>query len=142
MAKTKEKKRLKKKLLHKYRLVILNEDTFEERVSFKLNRLNVFILFGFSAIALIALTTVLIAYTPLREYIPGYSSTKLQKQATELIEDTDSLPVCCKCVIHLLRTEGASRGLRPPHALILRRVLYFCSFTTRFQGSTHVSLFC
>lgn len=91
MAKKKEKKRLKKKLLHKYRLVILNEDTFEERVSFKLNRLNVFILFGFSAIALIAITTILIAYTPLREYIPGYSSTALQKQATDLIEETDSL---------------------------------------------------
>ncbi|WP_416445611.1 M23 family metallopeptidase [Leeuwenhoekiella sp. A16] len=91
MVKKKEKKELKKKLLHKYRLVILNEDTFEERVSFKLTRLNVFILVGISSIVLIGLTTILIAYTPLREYIPGYSSAALKQQATELMFKTDSL---------------------------------------------------
>ncbi|WP_241077749.1 M23 family metallopeptidase [Flavimarina sp. Hel_I_48] len=77
--------------MHKYRLVILNEDTFEERVSFRLNRLNVFILVGFSTIAIILLTFFLIAYTPLREYIPGYPSSKLRKQATQLMFETDSL---------------------------------------------------
>jgi murein DD-endopeptidase MepM/ murein hydrolase activator NlpD len=86
-----EKKAIAKKLLHKYRLVILNEDTFEERVSFKLTRLNVFILAGISAIVLIVLTTLLIAFTPLREYIPGYSSTKLKQQAYDLEQKTDSL---------------------------------------------------
>ncbi|MFI8377805.1 M23 family metallopeptidase [Leeuwenhoekiella sp. NPDC079379] len=91
MAKSKDRKKFRKRLLHKYRLVILNEDTFEERVSFKLTRLNVFIVVGFSIIILIALTTFLIAYTPLREYIPGYSSVRLKKQATELIFETDSL---------------------------------------------------
>ncbi|MFD2825106.1 M23 family metallopeptidase [Leeuwenhoekiella polynyae] len=91
MAKPKERKKFKKRLLHKYRLLILNEDTFEERVSFKLTRLNVFIVVGFSIIILIALTTILIAYTPLREYIPGYSSVKLKRQATELMFETDSL---------------------------------------------------
>ena len=87
----KEKKQLKKKLLHKYRLVILNEDTFEERVSFKLTRLNVFILVTITALLLIAGTTLLIAFTPLKEYIPGYSSTKLKLKATELTYKTDSL---------------------------------------------------
>ncbi|PHQ30751.1 M23 family metallopeptidase [Leeuwenhoekiella nanhaiensis] len=91
MAKPKERRKLKKRLLHKYRLLILNEDTFEERVSLKLTRLNVFILVGFSMIILIALTTLLIAYTPLREYIPGYSSVKLKRQATALMFETDSL---------------------------------------------------
>ncbi|WP_046755318.1 M23 family metallopeptidase [Kordia jejudonensis] len=92
MAKDKPKKqRLKKKLLHKYRLVILNEDTFEERVSFKLTRLNVFVLSGFLIILLIVLTTFLIAFTSLREYIPGYSSTELKTQAIELNEKIDSL---------------------------------------------------
>jgi len=89
--KPKEKKAFKKKLLHKYRLVVLNEDTFEERVSFKLTRLNVFILSGVFTILLIGFTTLLIAYTPLREYIPGYSSTALKKKATALISKTDSL---------------------------------------------------
>ncbi|PTX60455.1 murein DD-endopeptidase MepM/ murein hydrolase activator NlpD [Kordia periserrulae] len=92
MAKDKQKRqRLKKKLLHKYRLVILNEDTFEERISFKLTRLNVFVLVAFSAILLIVLTTFLIAFTSLREYIPGYSSTALKQKAINLNEKIDSL---------------------------------------------------
>ena len=66
----KEKKQLKKRLLHKYRMVILNEDTFEERVSLKLTRLNVFILVTLSSLLLIAGTTVLIAFTPLKDNRP------------------------------------------------------------------------
>ena len=85
------KKKLKKKLLHKYRLVVLNEDTFEERLAFKLTRLNVFVLGSLVAIFLVAITTVFIAFTPVREYIPGYSSTALQQQALELDFKTDSL---------------------------------------------------
>ena len=83
-----KRKEIKKKLLHKYRLVILNENTFEEKISFKLSRLNVFVTGSLFIVALIAFTTVLIAFTPLREYIPGYSSTKLKRQATELTYKT------------------------------------------------------
>jgi murein DD-endopeptidase MepM/ murein hydrolase activator NlpD len=89
--KKKEKKKFTKKLLHKYRLVILNEDTFEERFAIKLTRLNVFVLMSISAIVLIAATIVLIAFTPLKEYIPGYSSTALKKRAIKLNHKTDSL---------------------------------------------------
>jgi len=89
--KERKKKLLKKKLLHKYRLVVLNEDTFEERYAIKLNRLNVFVLVTLSSILLVGFTTILIAYTPLREYIPGYSSTSLKKKATELTYKADSL---------------------------------------------------
>ena len=85
------KKKLQKKLLHKYRLVVLNEDTFEERFAVKLTQLNVFFLSSLAAIILVTLTTLLIVFTPLREYIPGYSSTALQKQALELDSKTDSL---------------------------------------------------
>ncbi|MGK0307139.1 MAG: murein DD-endopeptidase MepM/ murein hydrolase activator NlpD [Urechidicola sp.] len=87
----KKKKKFAKKLLHKYRLVILNEDTFEERFAIKLTRLNVFILTSISAICLVLFTILLIAYTPLREYIPGYSSAKLKKEASLLNYKTDSL---------------------------------------------------
>jgi len=87
----KTKKKFAKKLLHKYRMVILNEDTFEERFSFRLTRLNVFVAVGLSAIFLIAATTVLIAFTPLREYIPGYSSAELKEEAANLAYKTDSL---------------------------------------------------
>ena len=85
------KKKLQKKLLHKYRLVVLNEDTFEERFAIKLTRLNVFFLSSLAAIILVILTTLLIVFTPLREYIPGYTSTALQKQALDLDSKTDSL---------------------------------------------------
>lgn len=87
----KERKKLAKKLLHKYRLVILNEDTFEERFAIKLTRLNVFVLISLSTIFLILVTILLIAFTPLREYIPGYSSTALKKEAISLNYKTDSL---------------------------------------------------
>jgi len=89
--KVKKRKEIKRKLLHKYRLVILNESTFEEKISFKLSRLNVFVTGSLCTIGLIGLTILLIAFTPLREYIPGYSSTKLKRQATELTYKTDSL---------------------------------------------------
>jgi len=59
--KKKKEKKFTKKLLHKYRLVILNEDTFEERFAIKLTRLNVFILSSLSAITLVFLTVLLIA---------------------------------------------------------------------------------
>jgi len=87
----KDKKKFAKKLLHKYRMVVLNEDTFEERFSFRLTRLNVFVTVGLSAIFLIAITTVLIAFTPLREYIPGYSSPQLKEEAANLSYVSDSL---------------------------------------------------
>jgi len=89
--KEKGAKRFKRKLLHKYRLVILNEETFEERFSFKLNRLNVFVFSTLFALFLILATTFIIAFTPLREYIPGYSSTTLKKEATRLAYKSDSL---------------------------------------------------
>ncbi len=69
----------------------MNHDTFEERMSFKLNRLNVFVIGGLLALFLIIFTYLLIAFTPLREYIPGYSSTKLKKTASSLVYKVDSL---------------------------------------------------
>jgi murein DD-endopeptidase MepM/ murein hydrolase activator NlpD len=89
--KEKRSKKIRRKLLHKYRLVVLNEDTFEERFSFKLNRLNVFVFSSIITLFLIGLTTLLIAFTPLREYIPGYSSTSLKIRAADLTFKTDSL---------------------------------------------------
>jgi murein DD-endopeptidase MepM/ murein hydrolase activator NlpD len=89
--KKRNKKKLQKKLLHKYRLVVFNEDTFEERLAVKLTRLNVFFISALASIILVTLTTLFIVFTPLREYIPGYSSIALQKQALELDFKTDSL---------------------------------------------------
>lgn len=89
-------KRLKRQLLlnklyNKRRLVILNEDTFEETFSLKLNLMNVFVVGSVGAILIIFFTTYIIAFTPLREYIPGYASSKLKQQALEMAIKSDSL---------------------------------------------------
>lgn len=89
--KPKNKGKFRQKLINKYRLVVLNEDTFEEKLSFKLTRLNVFIFGSLFSILLIVGTIFLIAFTQLREYIPGYSSTQLKRNATQLIYKADSL---------------------------------------------------
>ncbi len=86
-----KRQRLKKKLFTKNRLVVLNEDTFEEIFSLKLNLMNVFVVVTVSAILLISITTYIIAFTPLREFIPGYASNKLKKDATILAVKSDSL---------------------------------------------------
>ena len=90
---TEEKRGFWEKWRYKYRFVILNSDTFEERLSFKLSRLNVFVLSGFALIFLIGGTSLLIAFTPLREYIPGYTSTNMRRQVTDLNHLSDSLVV-------------------------------------------------
>ena len=90
------KKRLKfqnfkQNLLSKRRFIIYNEDTLAESFSLKLTLMNVFVVATLGAILIIFVTTFIIAFTPLREYIPGYASTTLKKQATELTIKSDSL---------------------------------------------------
>jgi len=87
----KDKKKLKKKLTHKYRMVVINEDTFEEKVTFKLSRLNVFVFGGLLSVLLIMFTVLLIAFSPIKEYIPGYSPVGLGKKTTDLAIKIDSL---------------------------------------------------
>lgn len=84
-------RKLIRKLFNKRRLVVLNEDTFEETFSLKLNLINVFVAVTLSSIFLITLTTYIIAFTSLREYIPGYASTSLKKEAFNLAIKSDSL---------------------------------------------------
>ncbi len=88
-----KRKLLKEKLFNKRRLIILNEDTFEETFSLKLTMMNVFVVATVSAILIITLTTFIIAFTPLREYIPGYASTELKRNATRLALKSDSLTI-------------------------------------------------
>lgn len=82
---------LKEKLFAKNRLVIVNEDTFAELFSLRLTLMNVFVVASSAAILIITCTTFIIAFTPLREFIPGYASSQLKKDATELALKSDSL---------------------------------------------------
>lgn len=84
-------KKTTEKWRNKYRLVILNDEDFEEKLSLKLSRLNVFFIIALGSVVLITGTILLIAFTPLREYIPGYSSTALKRQAYNNAIRVDSL---------------------------------------------------
>ncbi|MEK9565735.1 MAG: M23 family metallopeptidase [Flavobacteriaceae bacterium] len=74
-----------------YRMVIINEETFEERIQFKISKLSVLMLSLLSFSAIAGLVYASIAYTSLKEYIPGYDSTELRKQAVQNLFVTDSL---------------------------------------------------
>jgi murein DD-endopeptidase MepM/ murein hydrolase activator NlpD len=82
-----------KKWRFKYRFVILNSETFEERLAFNMSRLNVFLLTCVSLTLLIGGTTLIIAFSPLREYIPGYTSTNIRRQMVNLNQLSDSLKI-------------------------------------------------
>ena len=88
-----KKKRVKifRNLWDKYRLTIYNDQTFEEVWQLRLSRMNVIIFFGGFAIALVISVTVLIAFTPIREFIPGYPDGKTRKGYVQNALKVDSL---------------------------------------------------
>ncbi|MEP6805472.1 MAG: peptidase [Flavobacterium sp.] len=114
----KKKFNFRKNLFIKNRLVILNENTFEEIFSFKLTLMNVFVTFTLGGIFLILITTFIIAFTPLREFIPGYSSSELKKNATELAIKSDSLETALK------KNEAYIHGIQK----VLRGELEYAKF--------------
>ncbi|MCX6332188.1 MAG: hypothetical protein NTZ82_06080 [Bacteroidetes bacterium] len=80
-----------KRTSNTYRLVIMNDDTYDEVIAFRLSRTSVYIGFSVSFILLVGLTIALIAFTPLKYYIPGYG-TKESQTALQLLKiRTDSL---------------------------------------------------
>ena len=81
----------KRNLFSKRRFIVFNEDTLAETFSWKLTLMNIFVVASLAAILIIFITTFIIAFTPLREYIPGYASTELKRQATALTIKSDSL---------------------------------------------------
>ena len=80
-----------KRTSNTYRLVVMNDDTYDEVLAFRLSRKSVYIGFSISFILLVGLTIALIAFTPLKYYIPGYG-TKESRTALQLLKiRTDSL---------------------------------------------------
>ena len=91
MSKDKKKNSFWNRWRFKYRFVILNSENFEERLSFNMSRLNVFLLTCVTVTLLIGGTALVIAFSPLREYIPGYTSTDIRRQMVTLNQLSDSL---------------------------------------------------
>lgn len=80
-----------KRLTNRYRLVVMNDHSYEEVVTFKITRLGVYIAACFVFVVLVGLTTALISFTPLKYYIPGYGSQSERRELTRLKLRTDSL---------------------------------------------------
>ncbi len=78
MKKKEKKKKILQKLKNRYRIIIYNDSTFQTVLSIKLTRLKVFTISGFGGFFLIGLTVIIIAYTPIRELIPGYPSGEVR----------------------------------------------------------------
>ena len=79
-----------KQLRNRYRLVVMNDDTYEEVVTFKLSRLSVYIGLSTIFVLLVGLTVALIVFTPLKYYIPGFADTS-GREYRQLKYRTDSL---------------------------------------------------
>ncbi|MGB0861502.1 MAG: M23 family metallopeptidase [Saprospiraceae bacterium] len=73
-------------LKNTYRLVVMNDDTFEEVGSYRLTRLNVYIMVSSIFVVLVVLVTMIIAFTSLKEYIPGYGDVNLKGKSKQLEE--------------------------------------------------------
>ena len=80
-----------KHLQNRYRLVVMNDDTYEEVITFRLSRLSVYVALSSVFVLLVSLTVALLVLTPLKYYIPGYgnSSSRVELQALKM--RTDSL---------------------------------------------------
>lgn len=90
MAKTEAESPLKR-FRNRYRLVIMNDDTYEEVVTFKLSRLSVYIGLSTIFVLLVGLTVGLIVFTPLKYYIPGYDDLRFSREYRHLKYQVDSL---------------------------------------------------
>ncbi|MBL7929587.1 MAG: M23 family metallopeptidase [Bacteroidia bacterium] len=87
----KKRKKIYRKLRNKYRLVIMNDQTLEEKTSLRLSPLNVFVFIGTIILSLITFTIYIIAFTPLREYIPGYTDVNMRKNLVKVTVQADSM---------------------------------------------------
>ena len=69
-----------KRLRNRYRLVVMNDDTYEEVVTFKLSRLSVYVMLSTIFVLLVGLTVALIVFTPLKYYIPGFNDMQAGRE--------------------------------------------------------------
>ena len=86
-----KRKKLARILKSKFRFVVMNDQTLEEKFSLRLTPMNLIVVGGTFALLLITLTLYLIAFTPIREYIPGYADVNMRRNLIKMTLKTDSL---------------------------------------------------
>ena len=90
MSKVKNNKR---QIRTKYRLAVVKQDSYEEKFALSLSKRNIFLVISSIALFVILITTLFIFYTPVREYIPGYDTTKIRMQAIQNLDKIDSIMI-------------------------------------------------
>jgi hypothetical protein len=80
-----------KRLRNRYRLVVMNDDTYEEVVTFKLSRMSVYVMLSSIFVLLVGLTVALIVFTPLKYYIPGFNDMKGGRELREMKYQVDAM---------------------------------------------------
>lgn len=83
--------RFRERLKNTYRLVIMNDDTFEEVGSYQLSLLNVYIAISSVVVMVAAIVVMLVAFTPLKKYIPGYGDTVRQEEYMAMYRQVEKL---------------------------------------------------
>ena len=86
-----KRKKIAGKLRSKFRLVVMNDQTFEEKFSLRLSPMNVIVFGGTIALSLITISLYLIAFTGIREYIPGYADVNMRRNLVNMTLRTDTL---------------------------------------------------
>lgn len=105
---------------HKHRFVVLDTETYKEKVSFQLSGINVFVFLGITSLVLMFLTGLLLAFTPLRELIPGFSNPRMVSQTYENARIIDSLESQLKAQEDMLADIQAVMLGKDPASLHLK----------------------
>ncbi len=107
-------------LRNKYRLVILNDDSFAEKFSLRLSPLGLIILLGSITIIMTTFVISIVAFTPLREYIPGYGNVNDRKELLSLSARADSLENTLSArdwymenILHVFAGQAEGKSAKP-----------------------------
>jgi murein DD-endopeptidase MepM/ murein hydrolase activator NlpD len=111
MSEKKPRKEWKEKIRNPYRLVVMDDSSFEEKASFVISPLNLFVFIGSVTLFFIFLMTYIIAFTPLREYIPGYADVSMRNKLVKLAIRTDSIgQMLTARELYIANLEGLLEG--------------------------------
>ena len=106
-----------KRLRNRYRLVVMNDDTYEEVVTFKLSRLSVYVMLCSVFVLLVGLTVALMVFTDLKYYLPGNDEVKIGREYRQLKYRTDSLQR--EVDLYVKQVEGIKKVLKGESTIIL-----------------------
>lgn len=118
--------KIKGRLQHQYRLVVMNDETFEEVGSYRLTWMNVYIALSVFLVLIITIIILLFAFTPIKRYLPGYTTTtkngdlyKIEKRIIALEKEVNAREIYLKSVRNALtnnveynveKTDGEEDG--------------------------------